>query len=220
VLRLRASNPRTLGPLRFAALLALAPWLSACFWGDKPVELRVTPLIAVLPIERARVQSATPGEEVEAVPEDAGTAITGQIYRVLAHDSKFRFVPDLTVADAVQSAEVRNAPDLTARAHALRKEVGADLVLFGRVHRFRERVGTEFGASGPASVGFDLSVLGAGSDTPLWQGSFNQTQEPLSSNLFNWWMFWRAGPRWFTVRELAGLGVEKLIDDMKDEIEE
>jgi hypothetical protein len=154
------------------------------------------------------------------MPPDAGMAITGQIYEVLAHDPKFRFVPDLTISDAVNRPAVAQASGLVARAVALGKEVKADTVIYGQVFRFRERVGTEYGASEPASVSFELGIVDVNSGEELWKGKFSETQQSLSANFLNWWMFWRAGPHWFTVRELAGLGVEKLIDDMKDEIGE
>jgi hypothetical protein len=170
-------------------------------------------LLAVLPIEAVAPQS-TFGEEQAPLPPDAGLAVTAQIYDFLAARSDFRFVADLTVQDAMQRSSVQDAPNLTARAVALGKEVAADAVIFGTVSRFRERVGTELGATSPASVIFDLSLVDVASGEVLWKGSFAKTQEPLSSNFFNFWMFWRAGPHWFSARELAGLGVDKLLEEM------
>ncbi len=132
---------------------------------------------------------------------------------MLADQATFRFVPDLTVADALPSAHSAG-DDLVSRAVALGKAVEADGVIVGHVSRFRERVGTEMGAKRPASVAFDLALVDVGSGKVVWHGQFNRTQEALSSNLFDFWMFWRAGPHWFSARELAGLGVEKLFADM------
>jgi hypothetical protein len=206
------------------AALLLAVFAAACSSEDKPVTLRPTRLVAVMPVEPAPEASQPAAGDEEGprqpLPADAGIAITGQIYEVLAHDSKFRFVPDLTVVDVSNRPSLRHAPTLVARAVALGKEVKADAVIYGEVHRFRERVGTEYGATEPASVAFDLGLVDVAKGTVLWKGSFSETQESLSSNLLNWWMFWRAGPHWFTARELADLGVEKLVDDMKDAIGE
>jgi hypothetical protein len=205
-------------------VLLLALLATACSSQDKPVELKPTRLVAILPIEQAPNASQPETRDEDGprapLPPDAGTAITGQIYEVLAHDSKFRFVPDLTVSDVAHRPALVHAPGLVPRAVALGKEVKADAVIYGEVHRFRERIGTEYGASEPASVSFDLGIVDANNGEVMWKGSFSETQQSLSSNLLNWWMFWRAGPHWFTARELAGLGVEKLIDDMKDEINE
>ncbi len=175
-------------------------------------------LLAVLPIERVErepeIWAAQGGRSRPPLPPDAGAAITAQLYRVLAERTDFRFVPDLTTADALGLPGVRTAPELVGRALALGKAVGADGVIFGRVFRFQERVGTEFGASEAAGVSFELALAAVKTGELIWRGQFDETQEPLSANLLNWWMFWRAGPRWLTARELAGLGVERLFGKM------
>lgn len=176
-----------------------------------PLALR---LVAVLPIEPAPAPAEN-GQPPPPVPgEDGGLAITAQVYRVLADHTELRVVPDLTVADVVETPAVRRAGSLADRAVALGKEVGADGVIFGRVFRFQKRVGTEYGASQAASVWFELDLVAVATGDIVWHGDFDQTQEPLSSNLLKWWMFWRAGPRWISAGELAGLGVDRLFAQM------
>jgi hypothetical protein len=87
------------------------------------------------------------------------------------------------------------------------------------VTRYRQRQGSAYGVTLPASVAFDMQLVSAASGTVLWSGSFDETQEPLSSNLLNWWQFWEAGPRWMTVEELSHLGVERLLDDLDDTLQ-
>lgn len=172
-----------------------------------------THLIAVLPVEPA----PAPRDGAAAAPPpgpDAGLAVTAQVYRSLADQTDFRFVPDLTVDDEVSTPEVRSAGDLLDRAVALGKQVGADAVIFGRVFRFQKRVGTQYGATQPASVWFELAVVDVNSGEVIWQDQFDETQQPLTSNLLNWWMFWRAGPRWMSAGELAGLGVERMFGSL------
>lgn len=175
-------------------------------------------LLAVLPIELAAPKQPDEGEE-KPLPADAGLAVTAQIYRFLAAQSEFRFVADLTIQDAVQAPSVRDAPDLKARAVALGKDVSADAVIFGTVSRFDERVGTEWGATSPASVSFDLRVVYVASGEVLWEGGFDRTQAPPRSNLLTFWMFWRDGPHWLSARELTAQGMEKLLKGMTDVIE-
>lgn len=201
-----------------AATLAAAT-LAGCslFYNAPPGAEESAPvnmqLLAVLPIEPVASTSAD-GTTTPPPPAEAGLSVTAQIYRVLADQTEFRFVPDLTVADELETPEVRRAGGTIERAVALGKEVGADGVIFGHVFRFQKRVGTEYGASEPASVGFDLGLVAVSSGAVVWQGTFDQTQEPLTSNLLNWWMFWREGPRWFSAGELAGLGVDRLFADL------
>ncbi len=140
--------------------------------------------------------------------------VTAQIYRALTEQTEFRFVPDLTVSDVLDTRAVRRAGSVVDRAVALGKEVGADGVIFGRVFRFHKRVGTEYGVTQPASVWFELGLVAVSNGRVVWQGRFDQTQEPLSSNLLDWWIFWRAGPRWVSSSELAGLGVDRLFQDL------
>jgi hypothetical protein len=174
-------------------------------------------LLAVLPVEPAAAPAASGGSP-PLPADDAGLAVTAQIYRVLADQTEFRFVPDLTVSDVLGTPAVRRANGVVDRAVALGKEVGADGVIFGRVYRFHKRVGTEYGASQPASVWFELGLVQVSSGDIVWKGSFDKTQEPLTSNLLNWWMFWRGGPRWFSAGELAGLGIDQLFEDMTESV--
>jgi PBP1b-binding outer membrane lipoprotein LpoB len=193
-------------------VLALALLSAGCSALRGPSERVPMEVLAVLPLEKA----PSSGEDVESrdLPPEATEAVTARIYGVLADQAEFRFVPDLTVRAALDEPGMRDIEDLTSRATALGKQVGADGVIFGRVFRFRERVGTRYGATEPASVSFELALLQVATGKVVWQGRFDRTQQSLSSNLLDFWMFWRAGPHWFTARELAGLGVEQLFEEM------
>lgn len=164
-------------------------------------------LIAVLPIREAPVQVRDDGGR-PVMETHAGRAITGQIYGFLALQTRYRFVPDLTIEGLAWRID---RTDPIAAARVVADETGADAVLFGTVYRFQERVGTRFAAPQPASVSFDLALYSVAAGEVVWKGQFDETQEALTSNLLNAWMFWRAGPHWFSARELAGLGIEKLL---------
>jgi hypothetical protein len=169
-------------------------------------------LIAVMPIEPLTRTSATPPVPAEDLAPGAARAVTAAVYGVLTSSSEWRVVPDLTVAQAL--AHIKGEGDLASRARALGKEVSADAVLSGTVSRYVERVGAEYGVRRPASVAFTLNLISVASGKILWTGSFDQTQRPLTTNLFNWWQFWRGGPRWFTAQEFTRLGVEHLLNDL------
>ena len=169
-------------------------------------------LIAVMPIEAAEHTGATPAEHVETLPPGAPRQVTAAVYGALTSSSEWRVVPDLTVAQAL--THVNREGDLRSQARALGIEVGADAVLYGTVSRYVERVGAEYAARTPAAVAFTLHLISVRSGEILWSGSFDQTQRPLTSNLFNWWQFWRGGPRWFTAQDFTRLGVEHLLKDL------
>ena len=169
-------------------------------------------LIAIMPVEPLERTSATPVVPAEHLGSGAAREVTVAVYGALTSSSEWRAVPDLTVAQAL--AHMKGEGDLASRARALGKEVGADAALFGTVSRYVERVGATYGAQHPASVAFTLSLISVASGKILWTGSFDQTQKPLTTNLFNWWQFWRGGPRWFTAQEFTRLGVEHLLRDL------
>ena len=169
-------------------------------------------LIAVMPIQPVERTSATPSEHTATLPPEAPRVVTAELYGALTSSSAWRVVPDLTVTPAF--GQLQPESDLALRARALGKAVGADQVMSGTVSRYVERVGKEYGARQPASVAFTLHLISVQTGKILWTGSFDQTQKPLSSNLFNWWQFWRGGPRWFTAQEFTRLGVEHLLQDL------
>ncbi len=194
--------------LRFALLLAVvcASGCSTFGWGKSDSESPNIDLIAVVPLRESPGQPKR-GER-PPLESHAGKAVTGQIYGYLAAQTRYRFVPDLTIDALVARID---AADRLAAARALAQESGANAVLFGSVYRFQERVGPRYAASQPASVSFELELFSVAADEVVWSGQFDETQEALSTNLLNAWMFWRVGPHWFSVRELSGVGVEKLL---------
>jgi hypothetical protein len=212
---------------RSGAAAACRPWLliglaltvlSGCNPFHRPPKLEEpVSLIAVMPIEPLERVSVTPTEVVESLPAEAPRQVTAEIYAVLTSSPEWRVVPDLTVSRALR--RIKTEGDLAARSRALGTEVKADAVLFGTVSRYVERVGTEFGARQPASVGFDLQLVSVPSGKILWNGSFDQTQQALSSNLFRWWQFWRGGPRWFTVQEFTRIGAEHVLKNLAQRVE-
>ena len=219
-------NPAWMFPwARFAPLaFALAVLLhSGCgpAAGTVKLERPVAPIerLAILRLERGQPSAdatlvAREGNPNPILPPDAETVVTAQIYGVLANDPRWRLVPDLDVDDAMRS--VRLGGTLEARAQALGKAAKADAVITGRVTRLQDRAGAEYGTRFPASVAFELEMVETTTGKVLWASAFDQTQQDLSANLFDFWMFWRGGPRWFTSAELARLGVEKLIEQMDE----
>ncbi len=199
-------------------LVALALSLNGCsFLQHAPTIEEKIDLIAVMPIERAEPVSATPLPERPTLASGAERVVTAEVYGVLSNSTRWRFVPDLTVSEAL--GHLPKGGDLESRARALGKAVGADAVLFGTVFRYRERVGSEFGAREPAAVGFTLQLLSVTSGKILGAETFDQAQEARSTNLFNWWQFWRGGPRWFTAEEFTRIAVERLLDNLAAKLE-
>lgn len=217
---------------------AIRPWLALALAftagcssgttssGRAPLDPPAGPInrIAILRLDRAEAATET---ELRARPDDnpnprlapnAETAVTAQLYGVLANDSRWRLAPDLEVEEAMR--EVALGGSLESRAIALGKATKVDAVISGRVSRFQDRVGTEFGARHPASVAFDLELVETATGNVLWRGSFDQTQRDLSANLLEFWTFWEGRGRFLSAPELARLGIQRLVADMDQALQQ
>ncbi len=205
------------GWLLVPAVLAVATAVAGCGALRRRAgaeKLPAVEVLAVMPVEPAAPAGSAVGEPEPRLTADAARILTAQLYGVLSARPRWRLVPDLAVAEALRGIDA--SQPLEVRARALGQATGADAVLYGTVSRFVERVGTDVGVERPASVSFALKVVLTGSGAIVWQRSFDRTQRPLALNLFQWWMFWRAGPRWLRAQELARLGVEELVEDLED----
>jgi len=107
-------------------------------------------------------------------------------------------------------AQGRPLPRLDAREAGVlaAREFGATAVLLGKVYRYREREGEALGALRPASVGFDLTLHEAPGGRKLWTSRFDETQQPITANVFNVQRYPGGGRRWLTAAELARWGAD------------
>ena len=98
-------------------------------------------------------------------------------------------------------------------AVALGRTLKADHVMVGIVWRYKERVGTAEASASPASVAFTLYLLNVQKGIPVWEATFDKTQQALSDNLLNAKEFFTMGARWLTADELARYGIEKVLNE-------
>jgi hypothetical protein len=87
----------------------------------------------------------------------------------------------------------------------------ADAVMVGNLYRFRERVGTSYSVVSPASVAFDLHLIGVSSGRLLWTGHVDETQKSLSENLFEIGSFIKRKGEWVSADEIATSGLDDLL---------
>jgi len=121
----------------------------------------------------------------------------------------FAVIPPSDVLGAFVS-QGRPIPRLDPReAGALAaREFGASAVLLGKVYRYREREGQALGAQRPASVGYELTLFEAPGGRRLWTSRFDETQQPLTADIFNAQRYPGGGRRWLTAAELARWGAD------------
>jgi hypothetical protein len=66
----------------------------------------------------------------------------------------------------------------------------------------------------PASVAFVLELWDVKRGDSIWSARFDETQKPLSENLFALGQVGSRGVRWLTAEELAREGVKKAVSDL------
>lgn len=88
---------------------------------------------------------------------------------------------------------------------------GADAVMVGNLYRFSERIGTYYSVVSPASVAFDLHLIGVSSGRVLWAGHMDETQRSLSENLFEIGSFIKRKGEWVSAEDLATSGLDDLL---------
>lgn len=104
--------------------------------------------------------------------------------------------------------------DISGSRQALARKVGSqsnsDAVLISTMKRFVERDAAE---SRPASVSFDYQLVAVNSGRILCSGVFDQTQQPLSDNIFSLPRALNRKFKWISARELAREGFFEKLDN-------
>ncbi len=149
----------------------------------------------------------------EPVPEEVADELSDSLFERLRKKDGQNWVSPREAA-AMFSKLAASNPTLTDRDIYVRigRDLSAEGVLGGHVYRWREREGTDYAASRPASVAFDLYLMSSGDGVVLWKAKFDKTQISLSENLFDIQTFLKAKGRWVTAGELAEMGLTELIE--------
>jgi len=171
--------------------------------------------VAVVPFA-ARGDLARRGpENTAATTEDVRKTVTRFVSEELMARG-VRLIPADDFALALANAGIDPALPENRRpvANLAAFEFGADGVLLGEVLRFRERTGQSLAAANPASVGFSVTLHDAPAARRLWSGTFEETQQALTENVFNARRYPGGGTRWLTAEELAKWGAEEMSRSM------
>ncbi|OGR07690.1 MAG: hypothetical protein A2511_00600 [Deltaproteobacteria bacterium RIFOXYD12_FULL_50_9] len=193
----------------FLLLMMLFLLASACAihrQSDKEDPAPRVQKIVVLPIIIAPADNSKPAPQtaVNRLKEGAATFTL-----LLAEYFKER--PSVTILDEAQheglAADLTGDPEILARTIAGKNK--ADAVLLCTINRFVEREGGSYASAQPASVSFNFRLLGVESGVTLCDGSFDETQHPLSDNLFNIHIAASRGFKWITAQDLLKEGILK-----------
>jgi hypothetical protein len=144
------------------------------------------------------------------VPPSAADKVTNLMWSKLKNKSGIEVISPAQVGKA--AAEVKraeNAESLEALGQRIASRLGVDAALIGTVTVYQERVGSRVGASPPATVAFEMKLVG-NDGAVIWEGNYYERQRPMSEDL---WGFIQRYGAFVTADELAAYGSEQLAQE-------
>jgi len=143
--------------------------------------------------------------------------LTRMLYGRLEALGTFSVLPSEKAEEVLSKGDrKRFEADPISSSIQLGKALNVDFVMVGILFRFEERIGSSFGVEKPASVAFDLHLFRLRDGARVWDATFDETQKPLSDNLFQIGSFFRSGAKWLTAEELAGVGINEVLKKLPE----
>jgi TolB-like protein len=203
----------------FLCASACSTFLPATLQSKRSTDLDARKIrrIAVLLPNGMSPEAKTPAVYTSTSPErkpseeELSELLDRLVYSTMASMPNWQIVSEREVRDVAQS--VPPGGD-TARLRKIGEMVYADAVIVGRMQRYRERVGDEWGAKSPASVAFVLDLIDVRRGDVIWSARFDETQKPLSENIFALWDISQRGIRWLSAEQLTQEGVKKAVGEL------
>ena len=148
-----------------------------------------------------------PLSQTVTVPTSAGETVTQLLWSRLKVRQGVTVLAPSEAAKVLASHVTSQSMALQSPAMAVAKQLKADASLIGQVSVYQERVGGRFGASPPATVGFEAKVVAADGQV-LWEGNYYEKQRPMTEDVMG---FIQRHGVFVTAEELAAYGVDHLL---------
>jgi len=148
-----------------------------------------------------------PLRQTVTVPTGAGDIVTQLLWSRLRTRQGMTVLAPSDVAKALASPAMSQPSAGQSSAVTVAKQLKADASLIGQVLVYQERVGGRFGASPPATVGFEAKVV-ASDGQVLWEGNYYEKQRPMTEDFMG---FIQRHGVFVTAEELASYGVEHML---------
>lgn len=200
-------------------LLLLMLWMILAW--SVPLRAETKPSLAILPFLIERVEDPTRGAVCPICKRiyRKGEILSGSqntlaqlLQEKIETIGTFKVLPIEKVEEAFSQTEKREFEIKPMRSSIqLGKALNMDFVFIGYLFRFVERIGSHWGADRPASVGFDIHLIRLKDEKMVWEGRFDETQKPLSENLFKIGSFVRRKASWLTAEELSIVGMDEML---------
>ena len=148
-----------------------------------------------------------PLRQTVTVPTGAGATVTQLLWSRLRARQGVTVLPPSEAAKALASQATPQPSAGQSTAVTVAKQLKTDASLIGQVLVYQERVGGRFGASPPATVGFEAKVVAADGQV-LWEGNYYEKQRPMIEDMMGFVQRWGM---FVTAQELATYGVEHML---------
>ncbi len=142
-----------------------------------------------------------------------------KLYTLLLDKDSYTLIPPERSSSLLAALSGKN-PETTPERKLwmeVGRILGADTVLGGFIYRFKNRTGTDYGVDDAASVAFDLHLIRVSDGRIQWSGRADETQQPLSNDLFKLGKFVSRGGKWVTSRQMAQGEIKALVAEMPEQ---
>jgi len=167
-----------------------------------PTEVRRNDMGVVVPLNTQQAVRQT-----VVVPPSAGETVTQLLWNRLSIRQGVTVLGPTEAAKVLASKATTQPSTTESMAVKVAKQLKADASLIGQVLVYQERVGGRFGASPPATVGFEAKLVAADGQV-LWVGNYYERQRPMIEDMMGFFDRWGM---FVTAEELARYGVDHLL---------
>lgn len=178
------------------------------------------PSLAILPffIEREAICPICKGISAKGeILPGSPKRITRLLQQKIEAKGTFEVLPLEKVEEAFSHWDKRQFEErIIPSAIQMGKDLNIDFIFIGFLFRFEERIGSSVGVEKPASVSFDLHLIRLKDGKVVWGGRFDETQKPLSENLFKIGSFIRRKASWLKAEELASVGMDEILKGLPE----
>lgn len=135
--------------------------------------------------------------------QDGAAVMDALIKKELAGRNEFRF------AHSAQAYNLDVGGNPFSRLQKVAEQLSCNAMLEITLNRYVDRVGGEYTAKDPAAVAFHYKLYAMDQGRVLCSGRFEEVQQSLMENLYNWKRASKRGFTWITSEELLLEGIRE-----------
>lgn len=176
-----------------------------------PVAGETVTCIGVLPAAADPVVQRTASGAGAKSLQQGTAAMDKVLVQELQGQENVRFIGQ----DLLSGLTLTGGEDSLEMARMAGERIGCNTVLETVVSRFDERVGGKYSVEKPAAVAFDFRLFAIASGAVLWSATFDETQKPVTENIYEWKKAKTRGFSWVSAEGLMQEGVRAKLRDSR-----